>query len=665
MSRNFTTLYKTISTLLLVMIASSCAVKKYVPEDELLLENYDLEVQPDSAVSIEDMDALKAQLQSVLTPKPNAKFLGMRPGLHYHYRVEKDSAGFIARFFNRQFGEPPVYLSNVEEENSRDLLRNRLENRGFFYSRITSTVERDTSAQEATVGYKVILPEPYRMETYEVGKDSIPFYEVLERLAAQSPFHKGSRFDLDAMKLERNRIDQKLKEMGYYNFNDGFLIFQADTNRYENRRFDLYLKLKQDVPSKAVKPYRIRSVDVFPNNRIPVDTTARDTIFLNDKRYIQEGKFFKPKHLDDFIQINPGDLYSPSKSKSTSRRLGGIGAYKYVNIEYTEVDSTSNDSINYLDADIFLSPLTKRSIRAELQAVTKSNDFTGPNIGLTYSNRNLFHGGETLNISGQVGYEIQIASGDQAGLTSLEFKLASELIWPRMLSPIEFDQDYFEYSIPKTFARLEADYLDRSQLYGLLTFSGKFGYIWQANKYVTHEIHPLSINYVNLLNKTPEFDQVLADNPFLNNSFEQEFISGLVYSFTYNGMIRRDRRHLFYLNSTFDTAGNSISLFAQENSMGDGEFLGLEFAQYVKLDADFRYHYKFSENTRLATRFFAGYGLPYGNSDVLPFSKQYFSGGAYSVRAFRIRSLGPGGFTPAPDDDRTFFDQAGSGCAYA
>ncbi len=462
------------------------------------------------------------------------------------------------------------------------------------------------------------------------------------------------------MKLERQRIDQKLKGIGYYNFNDGFLIFQADTNRYDNRRFDLYLKLKNDVPSKAVKPYRIRTVDVYPNNTIPIDTMDRDTTFLNDKRYIQEGKFFKPKYLDDYIQIEKGDLYNPSKSKSTSRRLGTIGAYKYVNIEYTEVDSMRNDSVNYLDADIYLSPLKKRSLRAQIQAVTKSNDFTGPNIGLTFTNRNLFHGGETLNLTAQAGYEVQIAGGDQAGLTSLEFKLGSELIWPRLISPIKFDDDLFEYSIPKTFARLEVDYLDRSQLYGLLTFSGKFGYIWQANKYVTHEIHPLSVNYVNLLSSSPEFDTIREQNPFLDNSFEQEFISGLVYSFTYNGMLKDDSNHLFYLNSTFDTAGNSISLFAQDNDVGEGEFLGLAFAQYAKLDADFRYHYKISKNTRIASRLFAGYGLPYGNSDVLPFSKQYFSGGAYSVRAFRIRSLGPGDFTPAEGDDRSFFDQSGN-----
>ncbi len=639
---------------------SSCAVKKYIPEDELLYTGAELTVEVDSAATVKQVSELKAELENVLAPEPNAKFLGMRPGLHYWYRVNKDSAGFIARFLNRKIGEEPVYLSDVEQEGTRDLLRNRLENRGFFFSNISSSIERDSAARTGSASYQVIVPTPYTLKTYQVEKDSIPFYDVLRTFTRDSPIKVGSRFDLSAMKLERNRIDQELKERGYYNFNDGFLIFQADTNRYDNRKFDLFLKLKKDVPSKSVRPYRIREVNVYPYNVVDADSTLKDTTEFAGKNYIQEKLFFKPKRLDPFILIEPGDLYKPSVSKSTSRRLGAIGAYKFVNIEYTEVDALATDSLGYLDANIYLSPLNKRAIRAELQGVTKSNDFAGPNLGVTFTNRNLFKGGEVLNINAKAAYEVQITSNSEAGLTSTEFGLGGDLIFPRMLFPYQFDKDYFEYSIPKTKASLAADILTRSKLYSLLTFSGSFGYIWQANKYVTHELNPVSINYVNLLNESAEFESILADNPFLQASFEQQFISGLTYSFTYNGMIRNNKKHLFFVNSTLDVAGNSISLLSSENDQGKNEFFGLEYAQYAKADVDFRYHYRLTNESRIASRLFAGYGLPYGNSDVLPFSKQYFSGGAYSVRAFRTRSLGPGTYRPDDSDDRSFFDQSGN-----
>ena len=647
-------------TIILSTLFYSCAVKKYIPEDEYLYTGADLEVEVDSNATVNDVDALKIELQKVITPKPNSTFLGMRPGLHYHYRVEKDSAGFLVKFFNNRIGEEPVYLSDVNAEDTRDLLRNRLENRGFFFSNITSEESIDSTAQEARKSYSIQLPKPYEMETYTVEKDSIPFYAVLEDLTKSSPFEKGSRFDLSAMKSERERLDQELKDRGYYNFNDGFLIFQADTNQYDNRKFDLYLKLKQDVPSKAVKPYKIKNVNVYPYNVVGMDSTAQDTTRFADKNFIQDETFFKPKRLDPFILIEEGDLYNPDKSKATSRRLGGIGAYKFVNIEYTEVDEQKNDSLNYLDANIYLSPLNKRSIRAELQGVTKSNDFAGPNLGVTFTNRNLFGGGEILNISAKTAYEVQISSQDQAGLTSLEFSLGSDLIFPRMIAPITFDKNYFEYSIPKTKTGIKADYLSRSQLYGLLTFSGDFGYIWQANKYVTHEIDPISINYINVLNQSEEFRDIRRRNAFLDQSLQQEFISGLTYAFTYNGMARQNKRSLLFLYSTVDIAGNSISLLSQEGDEGANEFLGLEYAQYAKVDADFRYHYRLTEDSRIATRLFAGYGYAYGNSDVMPFSKQYFSGGAYSVRAFRTRSLGPGTYDPGNNNDRSFFDRSGN-----
>lgn len=645
---------------LVLIILYSCAVKKYVPEDELLLESYELNVAVDSAAVVEDVDLLKTELEKTLSPDPNTKILGLRPGLHYYYKVNVDSAGFFSKFMNRNIGEAPTYLSQVEQEGTKDLLRNRLQNRGFFYSDISSNVERNEDEKVAQVNYNIQLSTPYTIASYQVDRDSIPFYDVLEQIVQNSPIEKGNRFDLSAMKLERERIGQRFKEKGYYNFNSGFLIFQADTNQYDNRKFDLFIKLKKDVPSKAVKPYLIDKVNIYPHNVVGTDSIKKDTTRFAEKNYIQDINFFRPDRLDPFVLIEEGDLYDPITSKATSRRLGSIGAYKFVNIEYREVDSLQNDTLNFLEADIYLSPLNKRALRAELQGVTKSNDFAGPSLGLVFSNRNLFRGGETLNINAKFAYEVQIASNDQAGLTSTDFALGADLIFPRMIKPFKLDDDYFEYSIPKTITGIEVNLLNRSQLYSLLTFSGNFGYVWQANKYVTHEIDPISINYVNLLDTSDEFESILNDNPFLRTSFEQQFISGLTYSFTYNGMLRQNRRSLFFVNSTLDVAGNSISLLGKENEEGKNEFFGLEYAQYAKADVDFRFHYITGREQRIATRLFAGLGMPYGNSDVMPFSKQYFSGGAYSVRAFRTRSLGPGTYTPPADNNRSFFDQSGN-----
>ena len=611
--------------------------------------------------SVQKVKQLKEDLQNVVRPEPNSKILGMYLGLYYYYKNQQKNPGFINRWLFKQIGEEPVYQSDVDELEVEEILRNRLENYGFFYSSIGSTFQE--KEQEASILYKLKVPAPYKMASYKVDSMIAPIYKDIKNISTTSPFQKDMRFDLGNLKQERERLDFELKKKGYYNFNPNFLIFEADTNQYNNKKFDLFLKLKAKVPAKSTIPYKIKRVNIYPNYSLNDSTKVKETRFKN-KSYYQDSVFFKPKYLDDFITLNEGDFYNPLTSKNTARRLSGIGAYKYVNIQYKELDTIASDSLGGLEANIFLSPLTKRAIRAELQAVTKSNNFAGPKLALTYSNRNLFKGGETLNVSGEIGYETQISSGDNSGLSSLELGLKTELIFPRVIAPFSINEDFFKYSIPKTKTSLGVTYLSRSKLYTLLSGSALFGYVWNANRYITYELNPISVNYTSLSNTTTEFQEILDNNPFLQRSFEQQFISGLTFSFIYNEMLNANKTHQFYLQSTVDVAGNTISLLGKKKDNGTKEFLGLEYAQYAKVDVDTRYHYNFGRNNEqtIAARLFAGYGLAYGNSDVVPFVKQYFSGGPYSVRAFNIRSLGPGTYNESTTNQASssFFDKTGN-----
>lgn len=193
------------------------------------------------------------------------------------------------------------------------------------------------------------------METYQLDSLPAPIHKEIDSLVTESPLSKGMRFDLNKMKLERLRIDANLKRLGYYNFNESFLIFEADTNRYDNKHFDLFLKLKKAVPKKSIVPYRISRVNVYPNYETG-DSIQVDTIRFKEKNFIQKEVFFKPKHLDPFIKLEEGELYNPETSRNTARRLSTIGAYKFVNIQYREVDTLVTDSLGLLEANIYLSP---------------------------------------------------------------------------------------------------------------------------------------------------------------------------------------------------------------------------------------------------------------------------------------------------------------------
>lgn len=654
MKRIFT--YRFLLILVLLLALQSCRVKKYVPEDERLYTGGKVELVSEDGLEREKQ--LKQVLEEVLQPEPNKKILGIRLGLYFYYKMQQENPGFITRFLYKKIGEKPVYQSDVEEFDVRELLINRLENRGFFYS--TATSEFNERRKTASIKYTLKVPKPYQMVNYQLDSMPDPAYGEVKKSFAKTYFEEGMRFDLAHMKTERQRIDSDLKDAGYYNFNAEFLKFEADTNQYDKKKFDLFLGLKDNVPEKSLVPYKITKINVYAKHDTQ-DSVITDIERYNEKNYINSRNYFKSKYLDDYITLKEGQYYNASDSKNTTRRLSTIGLYKYVSLQYNEIDSSLTDKLGELEANIFLSPLNKRSVRTELQAVTKSNNFSGPGMNITYSTRNLFKGGETLNLTLKGAYEFQAAAKGSGANYSLETGLKTEVIFPRLIFPVKINHNFFQYNIPKTKTSVEGNFMRRSKLYTVLSGTGQFGYAWQANKYMTYEINPISINYTKLFYTSSRFDEILDENPFIKSSFDQKLISGLTMSITFNGLINTHKRHQFYASTNWELAGNSLSLFGRRSGDDDKKrFLGLQYAQFAKADLDIRYHFNIGKEHVIAARIYGGYGLAYGNSDIVPYIRQFYSGGPYSVRAFRIRTLGPGTFNTEDNPNLNYFDQTGN-----
>lgn len=641
-------------SILSLISVSGCQIKKHIPEGELLYTGATLKIEkPDD---LEDFKLVQEELEGLLRPEPNSKVLGMYFGLWAHYKAEKEKPGFINRFFNKTFGQEPVYFSQVNPSRTEELILNRLESRGFFYGSASSEIK--TGEKVAEVNYTATITQPYVLTELELERDSLQIEHDIQSILSETKLKTGSRFDLNTLNQERDRIDEALKQKGYYNFNNDYLIFEADTNISDTARlFKLYLRLKNNTPKNGILPYQVDQIQVFPNYVLDQEDAHQDTLSLDGKDFIQSELVFKPKLLKDYILIEQGKKYDPTKSRLSSNRLSSIVNYKYVNLRYEELDIT--DSLGHLAASFYLSPMTKRSIKAELLGVSKSNNFAGPALNLVYRNRNLFQGGENFNLTGNIGYEVQIAGGEnRSKLQSIQLGLKADLIFPRVIFFVPI-KEKFSYSVPKTKISLGTEYLSRGGLYRLNSFFTSYGYFWNANKYAYHEINPISVNVVNLSQSSPEFDEILDNNPFLRKSFEQSFIAGINYTFNYNKINDKFRTHGYFFGLGLDFAGNTIHGLDNLIGKGDGKVFGLEYAQYAKIDLDFRYHFNISNTQTIATRLFAGVGVPFNNSSSLPFSKQYFSGGPNSIRAFRIRSIGPGSYQPEVIDDNSYFDQSG------
>jgi len=655
-------IFKNILFFSIILIFSSCAVKKYIPEDELLYRGGKVKLK--SSENIHNKSALKNELEDVMYPEPNSKFLGMYPGLHYYYVYHQKEKNFWRKFMYDKMGEKPAYFSQSQVDNTEDLMRNRMENNGIFYSEINSEVKIDSSSKTAKVYYEVKADKPYFIDRFVFEADSADPSDVNEKIkeALENTLIKeGEDFNLSNFKEERDRIDQYLKDRGYYYFNHDFLLFEADTNRAKDRSLNLYLKLKEETPEKAKYPYIIDSLLVY--TAVYNDTVygEQDTIRIKNVDFIQSknNPFFKPKRLRPFILVEKGQLYNSESSRFTSRRLTNIGSYKFVNIQYTESDSLVDSLQNrHLTGIISLSPLPKRRIQFHLEMVTKSNEFTGPRLGAIYTNRNIFKGGEDLKIEPKFGYEEQFSKRNK-GDRSLNLGLKTSLLIPRMIFPGNYEKA-FRYAIPKTQISAGIEHLNRKKLYSLNSFSTSFGYIWDQNRFVNHNLSLIKIDYVKLSHTSERFDQALEENPYLKRSFEQQFIAGFLYRYTYNELNEKSKRGRFYFQGGLDVAGNGLSLFGKKQDDGTKTFLGLRYAQYAKADVDLSYHFDLDRKGQqtLVGHLFAGWGLPYGNSKSLPFVKQFFAGGPYSLRAFRIRGIGPGTYKPDPDS-YSYFDQAG------
>ncbi len=640
---------------------SSCSTLKHLPEGEKLYVGSDISFEGKTPGSYKK--EILGKIEDLTIPEPNKKILGIRLGLWAYQKVERGEAGFYAKWINKRLGEEPSLMSDVNTETVEKLMYNRLENLGYFNSIINSDTVHSKKTGEASYevepGNRIYIAD-YK---FKITGDSAIDTLVKVHIANETEIKKGTTYTLDKLTEERAALSELLRVHGYYYFNEKFFHFTADTlGTEEVNQGTLLLTVKKSTPEEALLRYKINDIKVYPNYTIKSDSAleSRDSTVYEDVEFIQDEEFFLPYRMYPYLLIKEGDFYNNTSEENTNRRLNSLQTYRFVNIRY-EDDSVTRNGYGQLNTTIFLSPMNKRAVRADLQAVSKSNNFVGPTLNLEYTNRNLFQGGEAFTLRGKIGYEAQLARGELSGLSSFETGLEGELMVPRLIAPFHLETK-FKYSIPRTKIKLSYDLLQRVKLFTLHSFLAQFGYEWTANAFVSHTINPISINWIDLSNSTAQFNKVLDDNPILRLSFEQQFIAGLNYSFQYSKLNRPEQKSRFYVLFNADFAGNTISL-AQNIAGRTGEeqrLFGQRYAQFSKFDVDVRHYLNTSEQGRLVTRLFAGFGFPYGNSNTLPYAKQYFSGGPNSLRAFRIRSVGPGPYLPdEPQSAAAFFDQAG------
>ncbi|HVG15609.1 MAG TPA: BamA/TamA family outer membrane protein, partial [Chitinophagaceae bacterium] len=629
---------------------------KNLPEGEKLYTGAKVNLETGSSMPSRSKKVLRSDLQAMTRPKPNTRLLGIPVKLAIYNTFAKAKPKSIFGKLRDKMGEPPVLLSSVDLTRNSKVIQSHLENKGFF----RTALESDTivKGKKAHATYDVNAGEQYTIKSIEYVSDSTNELEVaIQQTVKESLIKPGDPYDLDVIKGERIRIDGYLKEKGFYFFSPEHLLVKIDSTAGTNQ-VDMRVAVKPEAPGNAQQAYRINNVFIYSGynlNTANLDTNKANREFYQGYNIIDRRKRYKPKLFKQIMMFEPGEVYNRTDHNLTLNRLINLNQFKYVKNRFEELPDSAK-----LDAYYYLTPLPRQSLRGEVNATTKSNNLNGTQFNLSWSNRNRFRAGEQISLSAYVGSEIAFG-GAFKGYNTYRTGAELNLTIPRFVAPFLNNLNTRGGFVPRTNMQIGYDLLNRRKLYTLNSYRGGLGYLWKESTQKQHEFYPISINYVQPLNVTDSFKVSALKYPYLNRIVDSQFILGSTYQYTLNQLATGLQKiNAFFFNGLVDVSGNVAGLLTGANASNSEpkRIMKAVFDQYIKLEADGRYYRRIGLKSSWANRIIVGYGLPYGNSDQLPYIKQFFIGGNNSIRAFRSRTIGPGSY-PLLATSTSFPDQTG------
>ena len=594
-----------------VLLAASCSTTRRLGSDEVLYTGVKkILIEPDSGVVL--TPAAESAVKEPLSVAPNNPLYSpylrtpLPVGLWaYNHLYTPKEKGFKYWFYKR-LAKQPVLISKVQPQLRTKVAEQVLENYGYFGSRAADSLLYRKRGRKAKVRYTLGIAPAWHYSSIAYPQAVGGLKQLIDSLQATSLLRVGAQYNLDSLTLERKRISQLLRNRGYYYFRPEYMEYLADTTA-GRRQVALRLNLRPNVPQAALMPYRVGDV----------------TVRLTD--------------------------------------LNKLGIFRSVNLSVTPLDSLRGSDTLDVEIDArFDYPL---EAALETDVTSKSNSFIGPGVTFRVSNNNLFHGGEVLSVKLNGSYEWQTGNKNSGGrssrLNSYELGLNANLDIPRLLLPRSMTRRQ-KYPGSTSF-QLGVDLMNRPSFFRLIAFSGSAGYNFQTSPYSRHSLTVFKLTYNKLLHTTDSFDRTMDENPAIAMSFRNQFVPSINYTYTFERTYGATGNRRFYWQNSVTSAGNLLSGILRAFGERQPQTLfGNRFSQFVKEVSEVKFYHRIGRrNNWLATRLLVGAGYAYGNSEVMPYSEQFYIGGANSIRAFTIRSLGPGSYRPPADDRNGYLDQTG------
>jgi len=588
--------------LAVLFIATSCNTTKFVPKDKYLLNK--------TYIKCDNQAVPTGDLRKYLRQQHNTEILGFwKLQLHIYNTAPADTTTKARRGMARnahKMGEAPVIYNEELTAISMQQVQQQMYNLGYFQAEV-DTVKK-IKDRKLDLTYIITAHQPYTIRHYEVDID----FEDANTIAANDrcKVRSGDQFSTLTLDEERDRITTAMRNRGYFYFEKSMLEFTADSS-LNSHEVDVRIHLA---------PY-VEHLDSVAQKHLHTQYRVRDVAYKMDKPFLRKGT------LNRACRIKEGERYAEWRVERTYARMNSLPPVKYVDIAFTPV----GDSL--LDCEITVSKGKLHSLSADVEGTYSAGDW-GVAAGLNYSNKNIFRGAEILTAGGRGSYEWR-----SDGNAAIEAKADLGLLFP---SNVKINAAY--------------NFQNRPNEYSRTIVNAGLAYIMPKNpgSRWTHVFNLVDINYIYVPWMSDEFkEKFLNKSTILKSSYEDHFILDWSYVGSYSSYNPR-HPHQSYVQFSFraETAGNALYGLSElarfpKNDKGKYQLWRIPFAQYAKGDINFTFHGIIFPEHHLLTHIGIGVAVPYMNSDILPFQKRYFAGGANSIRGWQARTLGPGAFRGA------------------
>lgn len=662
-----------------LLVIAACSTTSTVPDGDQLFTGlkkivYTGYEKNDHALSTQE------ELEAALATAPNGALFGSsyyRSPMPYKlwiWNATVDAKTKLGKFMNRTFGKPPVLMSQVNPALRAQVARQVLRTNGYLHGDVTyeevmkpgKTHRTDDGIVEelpkkAKIAYTVRMDSLFRVDSMEYVGFPPAMAQLIDSTKSEAMLVRGTPFSVANLDAERTRLSTLFKNNGYYYYQPAYTTFLADTFA-KPFRAQMRLLMLDSLPEQALKPWYIGTTSVRMRRSMMEQTDSVKTRRFLKVMYNGKRPPMNERVVLKNMKLMPRRLYSYADYQESMQKVNATGVFSSVDFRFTPRD---NDTLDLMLDCILDKPY---DFYVETNFINRTIGRLGPEMKVGLTRRNAFRGGEKLDINLHGAYEWQTSSKG-SDMDSYQYGLDASVEFPRLVLPWSTGGSRSRTGQPQrrrrrmrwtntsTMAKVSTTVDRHPGYYKMHVVSGEWTYRWQpgvsflgdasVKPVIRHELSPLTVKYQFRNSHTQKFDSLLTENPYLSTAMSDYFIPKMRYSFSYSSP--KAFRNPLHLEFTAEESGNIMALYdvlVQGNGwkQKDKTFFKNPYSQFVKLEADVTKSWTLSQKSKLVGHLNVGSIWSYGNSSTAPFSENFYVGGANSIRAFPVRSIGPGSF---------------------